>query len=280
MSSDATPRAGGQSKDVGFYNKKLEAFDPSTREVLERYSKIPSDEVEKHVYEIRDRGWDVFSYPCIGQFRFLDLSLGHAPQYAEVLKRVKSGARLLDLGCCFGQDVRRLVVDGAPDAGANLYGADLQSEFFDLGYDLFRDRETLRAHFLKADIFEAQSALNELKGSVDIIHAAAFLHLFDWDQQLAVLRAVVKLLKPVKGSLMLGRQVGNVEGKETMGGMTNRRLFRHNEESWRKLWSQISQETGTNWDVTFMWDGAWSGASEQQWMELDARPMRYAVWRV
>lgn len=29
--------------------------------------------------------------------------------YPEILQRVKDGQKLLDLGCCFGQDERRLV---------------------------------------------------------------------------------------------------------------------------------------------------------------------------
>lgn len=98
-----------QSKDSPFYTPELERVDPSTREVLEKYSKIPSEEVVPHILKIRDAGWEVYRYPCIGQFRFLDLSLGKAKQYPEVLERVNRGQRLLDLGCCFGQDVRRLV---------------------------------------------------------------------------------------------------------------------------------------------------------------------------
>lgn len=50
-----------------------------------------------------------FPYPCIGAYRFLDLSIISSPQYDEILSRVKSGEKFLDLGCCFGQEVRQLV---------------------------------------------------------------------------------------------------------------------------------------------------------------------------
>ena len=64
------------------------------RTLLEGYSKIPPDDVESHVKKIvrtflspkrlilsdleltcrqRDEAWDIFPYPCIGGFRFLDL---------------------------------------------------------------------------------------------------------------------------------------------------------------------------------------------------------------
>ena len=66
-----------------------------------------------------------------------------------MLERIKSGQTLLDLGCCFGQDLRRLVADGAPSR--NLCGMDCNATFIDLGYDLFLDRETFEATFVVSD---------------------------------------------------------------------------------------------------------------------------------
>lgn len=105
----ASGTQGSRSKDVPYYTAELAHLDSNTRTILEQYSQIPPEDVIPHVLRVRDLGWDVFSYPCIGQFRFLDLSLGQAKQYPEVLQRVKNGQRLLDMGCCFGQDIRRLV---------------------------------------------------------------------------------------------------------------------------------------------------------------------------
>jgi hypothetical protein len=42
-------------------------------------------------------------------YRFLDLSILSTEVYPEVIQRVKGGEKLLDLGCCFGQEVRQLV---------------------------------------------------------------------------------------------------------------------------------------------------------------------------
>jgi hypothetical protein len=42
-------------------------------------------------------------------YRFLDLSIVHTEVYSEVIQRLKGGGKLLDLGCCFGQEIRQLV---------------------------------------------------------------------------------------------------------------------------------------------------------------------------
>lgn len=71
---------------VSSYNKHIgsKLGDPARR-LLETYSKISSDEIEKHVYAIRDEAWKVWLYPCIGQFRFLDLSISQSPHYPAIL---------------------------------------------------------------------------------------------------------------------------------------------------------------------------------------------------
>ena len=62
----------------------------------------------------RDQAWRIAPYPCIGWWMFLQLYMSQNPVYGEVLYRLKKGERLLDLGCCFGQDIRKLVHDGVP----------------------------------------------------------------------------------------------------------------------------------------------------------------------
>ncbi len=42
-------------------------------------------------------------------YRFLNFGLPSTSVYGEVLERVKQGQSLLDLGCCFSQELRRLV---------------------------------------------------------------------------------------------------------------------------------------------------------------------------
>jgi SAM-dependent methyltransferase len=156
------------------------------------------------------------------------------PQYAEILGRLKGGEeKFLDLGCCFGQEIRRLVYDGAPSE--NLTGSDLRPEFFELGYELFKDRETLKSSFIAADIFDTKSELKSLYGTIGVLYAGSFLHLFGWEKQVVIAKRMVELLKPVPGSVVLGRQVGDlVPGERPHRTNPEDTMFRHNVESFTK----------------------------------------------
>src|ERR1700759_3774499 len=114
-------------------------------------------------------------------FQFLDLSLVTTDVYQEVLERIKHGEKFLDLGCCFGQEIRKLVFDGAPSA--NTYGSDLYDSFLSIGYDLFKDSGRLQTTFIAADVFDDSSSLTRLAGQMNIIYTGAFFHLFDLEQQ-------------------------------------------------------------------------------------------------
>lgn len=196
----------------------------------------------------REKAWDIWPYPCIGGFRFVDLNLCTTAQYPEILERLKHGEKLLDLGCCFGQEMRKLILDGAPPE--NLFGTDLRQDFFDLGYDLFLDRETFKSTFIAADIFEPSPQLEAVNGKVSFVYAGAFFHLFDRPEQLQIAKRMASLLSTQPGSMVLGRQVGNVnpgryEHKTNSDGF----MFRHDEQSWKELWEEAGRETDTKWDV-------------------------------
>ncbi|KAL8739977.1 MAG: hypothetical protein Q9190_007268 [Brigantiaea leucoxantha] len=242
------------STDVKWYipDSALDAVPAAAKALLETYSHIPPQEVLSHVIDIRQKAWQIHRYPCIGQFRFLDLSISLTPAYPKILERLKNeNAKLLDMGTCFGQDIRKLVADGAP--AESLYGADLRGDFWELGYDLFRDRDALRAGFIQGDIFDndrEKGNFTELEGRLDIIHAASFLHLFDRDSQKRICKRFVELLRPRAGSVILGRQAGNENANHYPHRTTERGIvWRHNAESWREMWEEVGSETGTRWNV-------------------------------
>ena len=201
----------------------------------------------------RERAWQIFPFPCIGRMRFLDFSLSTMPSYDKVLSSISSKEdpkTLLDVGCCFGQDLRKLVIDGAP--GSQLVGVELKPEFIDLGYDLFMDRKTYKGRFVAGDIFEDTpgSAVKALDGTIDIVHIASFLHLFGWDEQLKAAVRLVKFLKRKPGTIILGRQLGSSKPGEyphpaSAAGVT----YLHDQKTFRKLWTEVERQTTTRWKL-------------------------------
>ncbi|KAJ5579928.1 uncharacterized protein N7459_005913 [Penicillium hispanicum] len=242
---------GMDPRELPWYETDLTDVPDPAKTILEKYSKIPPDQVVQHVKT-------VFPYPCIGAFRFLDMSIPQSPTYPEILQRLKSGEKLLDLGCAIGQELRHLVFDGVPSD--NLYASDIRRDFFDIGYDLFRDRDTLKTRFIAADVFDDHSDLVKcLTGSVDIVNAASFFHLFTWDQQVVLGKRVVSLLRARPGSLLVGRQVGRVDPVDPGNKENAPTHYRHDAATWNRLWMQIAEETGTKWDVE-AWMEEWEGA--------------------
>ncbi|CAI6336127.1 unnamed protein product [Periconia digitata] len=247
MSSDAREKPGDNI--AWFVDRPTDEYlTPTVLDLFETYSNIPREKIADHIVNVRNESWKVYPYPCIGRFRFLDLGLVNFEEYGEVLDRLRGGQRLLDLGCCFGQEIRKLVADGAP--ADNLYGCDLKKEFTELGYKLFEDRDRLSARFLAADIFEEDSELSTLKGTLDIVYTGSFFHLFNYSQQYAASLAVAKLLSPKKGSMLLGRQVGAVTAEEAPHQFEpSKDRFHQSPESFKKMWADLGKELGVAFSV-------------------------------
>jgi SAM-dependent methyltransferase len=182
-------------------------------------------------------------------YQFLDLGMMATDVYQEVLERVQQGEKFLDLGCCFGQEIRQLVLDGAPSA--NTYGSDLWGDFLTISYELFKDKDRLQTTFVAADIFDDASPLTELAGRMNIIHAAAFFHLFGLEDQERIGVRIVQLLAPQPGSLIIGRQTGGENPGEysRANDKGGRASFRHNAQSWEDLWRRVGEKTGSRWSV-------------------------------
>lgn len=189
-----------------------------------------------------------FAYPCIGALTFLDIEINRTPCYDEIKQRIAAGENYLEVGCCFAQELRKLVIDGAPPE--NLYGTDLDLSFVELGYELFRDKDRLKSQFIAADILAPDSAVDALRGQMSIINAGYFFHLFSWEDQLTAGKRLVGLLSKENGNkgLITGRHVAG-EIFEKMGWMDSD-LYLHSIESWNKLWEEIGEATGTEWAVS------------------------------
>jgi hypothetical protein len=158
-----------------------------------------------------------------------------------------------------------------------------------LGYELFNDKGKLKATFLPADIFDPESALKQIDGQISIIYTGSFFHLFDWDEQFRIAKRIVPLLKPETNSLIVGRQVGNVDAgvHSRVGFGDKKERFRHNPASWAELWQKVGEETGTKWKVECTLDenlGQWLTQAEYQFIEqrreFGARRLKFVVRRL
>ncbi|GME39809.1 methyltransferase domain-containing protein [Neofusicoccum parvum] len=245
------PQPGTRSKDVPWFSNKVLNLTEQARKLLEEYSGIPPEKVEAHVLEVRDKAWDIHPYPCIGMFRFLDFNMSSESYYPEILSRLKNGEQLLDLGCCFGQELRQLIHDGAPPT--SLHGTDLRGPFLTLSHTLFIDAHILPpSRLLAADIFDdgPASPLAPLAGTLSVIHASSFFHLFGRADQLRAAERCVALLRPAPGVAVVGRQVGSrVPGERAAGQEGRVARFMHDVASWARLWQEVGERTGTRWEV-------------------------------
>ena len=157
-----------------------------------------------------------------------------------------------------GQDLRKLVFDGAPSE--KLYASDVFAQYEDLSYELWRDRETFPPHhFISDDVladnddFIKGALMTKLgPGQTDIIAINMFLHLFDYENQLKVATRILRLLSGRPGSLILGSQAGVRPPMEQplkppfdkTGDGETRTIYRHSPDTFIDLWERAGSFTG------------------------------------
>ncbi|KAF9065018.1 hypothetical protein BDP27DRAFT_1332572 [Rhodocollybia butyracea] len=222
------------------------------------------DELKKHIITVQTKAFSIFPYPCIRRFGFTELKLGRLPAYEQLLKlgRDRENAIFIDLGCCFGNDVRKAVQDGYPVQ--NTIAVDLRRGLWDLGHEMFKSTpESFTTPFIEGDILDQKflstvvpftkdsppttaapslntvTTLNELRGHVSVLYTASFFHLFLEPEQEKIAHALAGLLSPEPGSMLLGvHGASNTKGfwKPTGSDYT---MFCHCPESWKELWEGI-----------------------------------------
>ncbi|KAJ4472960.1 hypothetical protein J3R30DRAFT_3659345 [Lentinula aciculospora] len=210
---------------------------------------------------VQTTAFAIFPYPCIRIFEFTRLKLGRLPAYDQVLKigRERKGAIFIDLGCCFGNDVRKAVQDGFP--AENTLATDLRRGLWDLGHEMFKSTpQSFPTPFLASDILNPEflipvapftkafppttivpsltsvTSLNVLHGHVSVLYMGAFFHLFSETQQEQIAHALAGLLSPEPESLVIG-----VHGGELTKGIWSPtghayEIFCHSPDSWKRLW--------------------------------------------
>ncbi|KAF8905736.1 hypothetical protein CPB84DRAFT_1835288 [Gymnopilus junonius] len=229
----------------------LYSLDPDEQEFFKELTGIQDDEILKHhILFIQAKAYDLYGYPCIRRFLFAKLKIARDPAYKNVIKLLQThnDPIFLDIGCCFGNDARKLVHDGWP--AENVIASDLQAGFWRYGHELFKSTpETFTAAFIPGSL-NTLTSLTPLRHRISAIHASAFFHLFSEERQLVLAKRLAVLLLPKSGSIIFGQHVVMpVKGIRTESGIpqSDYSMFCHSPESWRTLW--VEEVFGPHQDV-------------------------------
>ncbi|KAJ8487389.1 hypothetical protein ONZ45_g14360 [Pleurotus djamor] len=259
--------------------KEEEAF-------LKKLTGIQDDaQLKRHIIAIQFKAYNVYGYPCIRRFAFLNLGITRLPSYHRVLElaRVHTNPIFLDMACCFGNDLRKAIVDGWPAERA--VASDLHQEFWNAGHQLFNSTpESFPIPFIPGDIFDSKvldargpvykrpstpppdlkhlKSLTSLQGHVSAIHASWFFHLFDERKQFELAKRMASLLSPRPGSVIFGVHGGLPEKGIRLASYADveHRMFCHSPKSWEELWNGQIFAKGTaygsldNLYQTALWD--------------------------
>ncbi|KAF8321200.1 hypothetical protein DL93DRAFT_2052123 [Clavulina sp. PMI_390] len=244
---------------------------------------ISSDPVELDRRIRRIQAIAEYEYPCIRGFHFVCLKMLENPAYPEILeigrRAALSGdpAYFLDLGCCMGTDLRKLLDDGYPSK--LLIGGDSRRTYIDQGYELFQDSPaTLPITYVIDDMFDIPldakvaplpravppdsslarqgnllglGGLEDLKGRVSCIYLGSMLHLFNEETQFAAaIRLITLLRRPsANGSdrgpkkvIVFGRQQGS-ERAGMIDDWMGRERYGHSSSSLEAMWKRAFQFT-------------------------------------
>jgi SAM-dependent methyltransferase len=247
------------------------------RQLLEEYSGIPPGDIHDTVLTLRNRAWETFPFPCIGTFDFLDFQLSQRNLlYPRLLQRLQSGAKFLDIGCCLGHEIRKLVFDGVP--GEKLTGVELRQEFIDLGYELFRDRGKLKARMYQGDVQSNEGPWKELQGQFDVVNLGLILHSFTRDGQIVCFEKAIGSLKNEVGTSVIGTACGAVEGEECFW---HGDIPAHNSETFKGLMREVEKRTGTRWEVDVKVDSSISVWNPKHtWLDARVRGLVFEITRV
>lgn len=260
--STDSPKDTNQTKRPQTFNSNLDSIPEPISKLLETYSGIPPESQISHILSIRNKAYESYPYPCLGRFRFLSLDLSSFPAYKSHILPILTNTNsadpdskpiFLDLGTCLGQDLRKLIHDGV--SPSQVYGSDIVPSFIDNGYELFRDEHKFpRSHFLvPGDVFaspdDQADQLRLLDDKVDVLNVTAVFHLFALEPQKQIARRCLRLMRKNTGGkvLILGAQVGNVNAREMPKLSGNGTAFRHNADSWEKLWNEVIRDETGEW---------------------------------
>jgi len=140
------------------------------------------------------------------------------------------------------------VADGANSE--NLYGVDQHADFFDMGYELFGDKERFNGLLIAGNIFSNEGVLWQLKGKIEVLWCGTLLHHHDWHHQVVAVKHMLRLLEPHPDSIVVGRALGSASPGAFPAADGSARLeFRHDVQSFRKMFHEAADALDQKWEM-------------------------------
>lgn len=180
-------------------------------------------------------------YACIQRALFTKPRIAKHPQYASVIANVhKLQYKVLELGCCFGTDARKLISDGL--LPGQLWVSDLHDAYWNIGRStLFKDEPPV--HKLFVDFSCASDSIPSSHFSA--VSCQMVLHVLSRGQCEGLLANIVLSLKP--GGLLFGSCIGTIQqahdwlATPTKGlpGRKEERRHRHSKASLAELLARL-----------------------------------------
>ncbi|KAI9487761.1 MAG: S-adenosyl-L-methionine-dependent methyltransferase [Benjaminiella poitrasii] len=182
------------------------------------------------------------NYRCIQRYKFACPRMYHRFFYKELIELggKLEAPYLLDVGCCTGTDIRKLLLDGYPKQ--YLIGMDIEQCYIDSGYALFKDNPTTcPIRFFVDDIFTFDKT-HFLCGTIAIVHAGSVFHLLDSNEKSKqFLQHITWLLRP--GGILVGGHVCADQSIQYLRQSTNSLKYYMGIEQFEHM---LSQEGFTN----------------------------------
>ena len=120
-----------------------------------------------------------------------------------------------------------------------------------------------------------------LESRIDIVYAASFFHLFGWEDQATAAVKVVGMLRPVRGSLVFGHQMGYIRaGSQLMAAAPKGSAYLHDVESWRRLWEEVGRDLGIEFEVHAALEADGPVAEAMRRPDPGRRLLRFRIERV
>ncbi|KAF4971259.1 hypothetical protein FSARC_1881 [Fusarium sarcochroum] len=155
-------------------------------------------------------GWEmpeIAPHTCIRESIFAESRIDQHFAYKSIVESSNPKGVLVDVGCCMGTDLRKLISDGYPSHC--LVGLDIETRFFTLGRALYNENENCSGpRFRQADMLQPKfgNKYGDLIQQFDAVHTSNVLHLFSREEQEVFFQNLILLTKP--GGVIWGRQVG------------------------------------------------------------------------